>query len=46
MTVLLIIIILLVIFPSLSRIIGGCLSVALWLVAVVVALAIFGAMSN
>jgi hypothetical protein len=46
MTVLLIIIVLLVVFPSLSRMIGGCLSIMLWLVVLVVALAVFGTMSN
>jgi len=46
MILLLIVILFLVVFPSITRMIGGCLSVVIWTILVVIALAGFGAIPN
>jgi hypothetical protein len=43
---LLTLILLCLIFPAFARFLGGCLSVVLWLIAVVIVLALFGALSH
>jgi hypothetical protein len=46
MHLLLILIVLCLIFPAFGRLLGGCLSVVLWLIAAVVVIALFGALTN
>jgi len=44
--ILLALILLCLIFPAFARFLGGCLSIVLWLIAAIVALALFGALSH
>ena len=46
MHLLLILILLCLIFPAFARFLGGCLSIVMWLIAVIVVLALFGALSH
>jgi hypothetical protein len=46
MHLLLILILLCLIFPAFARVLGGCLSIVLWVIAVAVVLALFGALSH
>jgi hypothetical protein len=46
MHLLLILILLCLIWPAFARFLGGSLSTILWLIAVVIVLAIFGALSH
>jgi hypothetical protein len=46
MHLILILILLCLIWPAFARVLGGCLSAILWLIAVVVVLAMFGAFSH
>jgi hypothetical protein len=46
MHLLLILLLLCLIFPALGRLLGGCLSVVMWLIAVIVVIALFGAISH
>jgi hypothetical protein len=46
MHLLLILIVLCLIFPAFGRLLGGCLSVVMWLIAAIVVLALFGALTH
>jgi hypothetical protein len=46
MYLLLILILLCLIFPAFGRLLGGCLSVVLWLIAAIVVIGVFGALTH
>jgi hypothetical protein len=46
MHLLLILILLCLVFPAFARLLGGCLSIVLWMAFAVVVLAAFGSMSH